>query len=83
MPNNLGPLDPEVIAKSVHDSLESAINTLPADKDHAFFVDATYDKGLGARAGYVQRINGVWRLAGTGEWVGHQISGKVAVMGVW
>lgn len=77
--------DPAATAKSVHDTLDSAMKALPSDARHAVIVDATYDsKGEKRVAGYlVERGPDGWQGVIGGEWDGASIAGKVAVMKVW
>jgi len=83
------PLSAESIARSVHDSVNSAMAALPPDKNNAMFIDATYDKGkaTGVQIGYVRRFTtdrgSEWKVVGVGEYVGTHVAGKVLVAGAW
>lgn len=86
LPDPGRPLDPAAIAKSIHDSLDSALTALPPGKDHALLIDAS--TGNIVEAVYVQRVSqggrwGDWSVGGAGAWTGQHVSGKVLVMGSW
>lgn len=77
--------DPAATAKSVHDTLDSAMKALPEDAKHAIIVDATVQSGDRPRVSgyYVERVPGGWQGVIGGEWDGDHVAGKVAVMKVW
>lgn len=78
------PFSPEVIAKSVHDSLAQAYAALPEGKSHALIVDATTEGGGNVRALYVQRVGDGWNVALEGVWNGREhAAGKVSLLKAW
>jgi hypothetical protein len=81
-----GTIDPALIAKSVHDDLDSAIGAIPAGHTHALFVDSTYSKtsGLGAQLTYVEKLNDTVEFSTATSYDGrHGVAGKVELLISW
>lgn len=81
-----GPLDPSVLNKAVHDSLEAAYAALPPDKNNAVLINGTYDQTAGPvfSALFVHRLDNHWTVAAEAGYSGpNGIEGKVSTEVVW
>lgn len=80
------PFSPTALNKAVHDTLDQALAALPAGKNNAVLIDATYSTtdGPRAKALFVHRVKDNWTVALEGAYDGpHGVQGKVATAITW
>jgi hypothetical protein len=79
-------IDPAVIAKSVHASLDAALAAIPVGHTHALLFDGRYadDTGPVVQAVYVEKAPHGWQIALSGGYSGtHGVLGQVEIAKSW
>lgn len=82
---NESPFSSQVIAKSVHDSLDEAFAQIPENRKHVVMIDATATKDdQRAKLLFAQRMPKGWNVMLGAAW-DHEIGfgGKVGVLKSW
>lgn len=86
MTPNGNPFAPEVLAKSLHDTLDGALASIPEGHNHAVLFDGTVDAtGVAVKALFVQRAPDGWNVVLEGGYDGPRggLAGSVAVAKSW
>lgn len=69
---------PAQLAKSVHDTLDEATAAIPPGRKSAVLIDATNER---VRLLLAIKAGDNWTIAGGGDYDGHHVAGKIAVVG--
>ena len=76
---------PAALSKSLHDTLDGALASIPEGHNHAVLFDGTItgaDRGV--RAVFLQRAPDGWNIVLEGDYIGsHGAAGSVAVAKSW
>lgn len=78
-------LSPATLSRSVNQTLDQALASVPADQDGAFLLDGTYDgTNPNVQAMVAFRVGKTWKV-GTGvDWAGGgHVAGNVVVSHTW